>query len=215
MSQVGDQRAYWDGAGATKAFTHPVDVGWLEDAWAGARVLDYGCGYGRVTAELDALGCAEVVGVDLSASLIERARQLHPDLRFEVLTSPPGLPRGLGSFDIVLLIAVLTCVVDAQAQEALVAEVTRALRPGAHLYVSDVLLQGDDRNLHRYDAGAPGKDVPYGTFVTDDGVLCRHHDRAHLRALFSHLDLVSERPIRVDTMNGNQVDAIQMLLRQP
>ncbi len=214
MVPIGDQRAYWDTTGTTKTFTHPVDVGWLQHAWPGARVLDYGCGYGRITAALDHTGCAEVVGVDLSTSLIERARERRPDLRYEVLTSPPRLPPGLGTFDVVLLIAVLTCVVDDAAQRALVDETTAALRPGGHLYVSDVLLQEDDRNLGRYAAGVSDGAAPYGTFVADDGVLCRHHDVEHLRRLFGHLDLVGERRVRVDTMNGHEVTAVQMLYRR-
>jgi hypothetical protein len=35
---------YWDGAGATKTFTHPVNHGWLAGVSRAARVLDYGRG---------------------------------------------------------------------------------------------------------------------------------------------------------------------------
>ena len=90
-----------------------------------ARVLDYGCGYGRVMEELSGYGFSGVSGVDLSPALIDRGRQLGPDLRFSVLESPPALPCGSGSFDVVLLFAVLTCVPDDNAQQALIAELVR------------------------------------------------------------------------------------------
>jgi SAM-dependent methyltransferase len=46
-------------------------------------VADIGCGAGRLTAHLDALG-VPAFGVDLSPRLIEVARRTYPTLRFEV-----------------------------------------------------------------------------------------------------------------------------------
>lgn len=47
----------------------------------GARVLDAGCGTGRVAAELARRG-HEVVGVDLDASMLAEARREHPGLHW-------------------------------------------------------------------------------------------------------------------------------------
>src|SRR4051794_30588267 len=49
----------------------------------GQRILDLGCGTGHLTAEIAAAG-ADVIGIDAAASMIERARTLYPQLRFEV-----------------------------------------------------------------------------------------------------------------------------------
>lgn len=214
MSGAEDQIAYWNSAGAGKTFTHPVELDWLRGIDREARILDYGCGYGRVAAELADRGFSEVSGVDVSPALIARARQLRPDLDFEVLASPPTLPTGLGTFDVVLLIAVLTCVIEDQAQQALVTEVIEALEPGGLLYVSDLLVQDSNRYRDRYDACARELALPYGVFTTGDGAMCRHHDIAHLHTLLEALRLVEQRQIEVATMNGNQARAVQLLLRK-
>ena len=72
MKDLDTQISYWDSIGATKTFTHPVNPGWLAEVSLDARVLDYGCGYGRVMAELSEHGFHDVSGVDLSPALIER-----------------------------------------------------------------------------------------------------------------------------------------------
>ena len=61
----------------------------------GTRVLDVGCGNGFVAGELLQRGC-EVVGVDLSATGIERARRAHPSGRFELMAADSGLLERLG-----------------------------------------------------------------------------------------------------------------------
>ncbi|MFC7533564.1 class I SAM-dependent methyltransferase [Actinoplanes sp. GCM10030250] len=201
---------YWDTAGAAKTFTHPINVAWMAGLDRSARILDYGCGYGRVMAELSDMGFADVTGVDVSAALIERGRQARPDLSLAVLESPPAMAFPAGSFDVVVLFAVLTCIPAEEDQRALVRELGRVLGPGGILYVSDLLLQPDIRNRERY-AAHPG---PYGVFTTDDGAVCRHHDVEYLRELFAEFEVVEERRISVTTMNGRQAEGIQMLARR-
>ncbi|WP_018351032.1 class I SAM-dependent methyltransferase [Longispora albida] len=214
MDDLGNQLTYWDTAGATKTFTHPVVPAWLDRLAPGARILDYGCGYGRVMAGLAGQGYTSVHGVDISPALIARGRTLHPGLDFAVLEHPPAVPAPPASFDAVLLLAVLTCVPDPGAQQALVAEVSRLLVPGGLLYVSDLLIAADERNRERY-AAAPG-DLPYGVFTTADGAVCRHHDPEALRALLSGngFDIAAEHRLDVATMNGNRSPAIQFLARR-
>jgi trans-aconitate methyltransferase len=48
----------------------------------GERILDLGCGTGHLTSQIAAIG-ATVIGLDKSPAMIERARTLYPDLRFE------------------------------------------------------------------------------------------------------------------------------------
>lgn len=49
----------------------------------GARVLDVGCGVGRVSGVLDEMGF-EVTGIDISEPMVVEARSLFPDIDFHV-----------------------------------------------------------------------------------------------------------------------------------
>ena len=71
MNDLDLQVEYWDVAVASKSFTHPIPLSlfreWLPPA---ARILDYGCGYGRTRFELVEAGYPNVTGIDISREMI-------------------------------------------------------------------------------------------------------------------------------------------------
>ncbi|TCP59940.1 Mg-protoporphyrin IX methyltransferase [Rhodovulum bhavnagarense] len=75
----------------------------LPDDLTGCRVLDAGCGAGPMTLELVQRG-AEVVAVDISASLLEVAKQRIPERYHAQITFVAGdmLSEGYGNFDYVM-----------------------------------------------------------------------------------------------------------------
>lgn len=95
---------YADSVGTTvsSAFERPIDRAILnsfsEDQLPldHARVLDIGCGVGRVTSYLHRLGL-EVQGVDLSPAMVAIARSAHPELAFSVaeMTNLPAADSSL------------------------------------------------------------------------------------------------------------------------
>ncbi|MEY9929225.1 SAM-dependent methyltransferase [Catenulispora sp. GP43] len=221
-TDLDNQTSYWDAVSATKRFTHPLHTEWTDALGRDAAVLDYGCGYGRTMAELAQLGFTDLTGVDSSAGMIEQAREHHPTMRFAVLDAPPALPFADASFDLVVLFAVLTCIPGDEAQERLIGELTRVLRPGGLLYISDLLLGEDPRSIERYErfaathgTGTGTATATYGVFETSDGAVCRHHRAEHFPHLLAGLDIQDTRRIPVATMNGNEAAGIQVLARKP
>ncbi|WP_431942677.1 class I SAM-dependent methyltransferase [Micromonospora marina] len=214
MTDLDNQAGYWNSTGSAKTFGHPVARQWLDGIDRRARVLDYGCGYGRLAGLLVRWGFENVEGVDVAPRLVSRAVQEQPDARFTVLTSPPHLDHPDDSVDLVLLFAVLTCIPGDAGQRELVTELGRVLRPGGLLYVSDLCLQEDDRNRSRYERFA-AKYGTYGIFETDDGAVCRHHTTEWLDQLLGDFDVVASRDVAVETMNGRPARASQRLAAKP
>lgn len=208
-----DQKPYWDEVAAHKTFTHPINHVWL-DAFVPrtARILDYGCGYGRAMAQLASLGYTNLVGMDFSPSMVARGRQTYPAMDLRVVEALPTTESD-GSFDAVLLLAVLTSIPDESEQEAVMREVRRLLRSRGVLYLSDMPLQADSRNLDRYkrDASEFGS---YGVFRTEDGAIVRHHDEARMGVLLEGFEPLRTTEAALSTMNGNSATAIQVIARR-
>ncbi|MFJ6432606.1 class I SAM-dependent methyltransferase [Streptomyces sp. NPDC091416] len=214
MPDVDGQIPYWDSAAATKTFTHPLHMPWLDGLGTHAAILDYGCGYGRTLHALHQQGFDHLTGVDTSPAMIERARHLHPALRFTVLDTPPHSPYPDAAFDAAVLFAVLTCIPDEGAQHRLIAELHRLLKPGGTLFVSDFLVQDDARNRERYERDA-ARYGTYGVFETDEGAVFRHHPRSWFASLLRDFEPVDTRDITVNTMGGHESTGIQLLVRKP
>jgi SAM-dependent methyltransferase len=205
---------YWEGEGATKTFSHPLNLDWLgERLTPQSRVLDYGCGYGRVLGLLAEAGYRELLGVDASGAMIEKARAQYPGLSFQKI-DPPRVPMPDASFDAVLLFAVLTCIPGDAEQRAVVEEIERILRPGGLLYLSDYWLQDDERNRERYGQSLE-KYGTYGVFEVAEGVAVRHHRREWIDELLARWDRLAAADFQVITMNGHKAAAFQWLGRRP
>ena len=204
-------QAYWDANAEAYSFAHPLERAWLAELPKGARILDYGCGYGRMTAELAAAGW-RAVGVDFSAGMIARGRRAHPQLELRQVAGLP-LHEADAAFDAAIVFAVLTCVPADADQRALVAELRRLIRPGGLLYISDYLLQPGERYAARYEAGLARHGV-LGVWDREDGGVFRHHAREGLDALLADFELVSEREVETVTLSGASATAIQRLARR-
>lgn len=103
------------------------------------RVLDAGCGTGRMSRYLADRGCA-VEGVDLSPGMVEQARDAHPNLTFDVARLTE-LPHDDATFDGVLL-WYSTIHTPPAGQPAILTEAARVLAPGGHLLIAFQAGQG-------------------------------------------------------------------------
>jgi 2-polyprenyl-3-methyl-5-hydroxy-6-metoxy-1,4-benzoquinol methylase len=143
---------------------------------AGLRVLDVACGHGRITRELARRG-ADVTGIDISASLISKARETEQNepLDIRYIHADVGTSAALGNaeFD------AATCnfgLSDIDSLDAAVGAVSRALRPRGYFTFSI---------LHPCFAG--GKDIsgswPVAGRYYDEGHWTAQEARSGLRRL--------------------------------
>lgn len=110
------------------------------------RILDVGCGTGYSTAIFSRYA-ASILGIDVSAAMIERARQTHGDLRnVEFLVADIldlKLPRG--DFDVVISQRCLINLGTWENQQTAISNIAQVLKPGGMFLLQEGTRQGRAR----------------------------------------------------------------------
>lgn len=159
----------------------------------GARVADLGCGPGRITAHLAALGL-DCHGTDISPVTVALARETFPALRFDTgsmtaLDLPDASVAGLVCWYSLIH-------VPPGHRAGVLAELRRVLAPGGHLLLAFQL--GDNvLNVQAPD----GRRDPAGRVVALDFHRLSPDDLTTelTRAGFRHLGLLVRDPVGHDT----------------
>ena len=198
-----EQKEYWNKVSETKQFSTPFQMEEFSKYVNKAdSILDVGCGYGRTLNELYSNGYRNLIGIDFSKGMIERAKNINSDIDFRVMNnSKIDLPDN--SMNSVILLAVLTCIVEDKEQENLISEIHRVLKKDGVIYINDFLLNNDERNLNRYSE-FKNKYNKYGVFELPEGAVCRHHDKEWIKELLKDFKKMIFKEIEYTTMNGNK-----------
>ncbi len=99
----------------------------------GNRILEVGCGYGRISQVLLSSASIRLVGVDFSEHMLKECKKTVNAQFVACLSDAVHLPFRNGSFDAVLCNGVLMHVED---QKLAMIELCRVLRPGGRLVLS-------------------------------------------------------------------------------
>ena len=162
------------------------------------QILDLGCGRGWLTRALSAYG--DVIGSDVVAASVDRARELFPDLRFEQ-TDIRGLidSRGPGSFDVVVSSEVLEHV-KGEEKHAFVRGIHQLLRPGGCAIVTTPRGELWDRWRSSRDWKQPVEEWisedELDRMATSIGFHVERRTRAHVYGITPLARLFASRPFR-------------------
>jgi SAM-dependent methyltransferase len=212
-SDINHQKEYWDNLAPDKDFTHPLNLEKIKAIISPEqRILDYGCGYGRLTQHLWEIGYKNVLGIDLSPKMIERGKRLFPKLNLKILKEDTPFPKK-STFDLVLLFSVLTCMTKNKIIQKLMKYLHSMLSPGGYLYISDTLIQNTQRNLKRYEQFYKEFNH-YGIFRLTDGGIFRHFSITEIEEFTSGFEQIRIDYLQVRTMNNHPVKGFQYLCRK-
>jgi SAM-dependent methyltransferase len=170
---------------------------------AGRRTLDLGCGEGRLSRDLKALGHA-AVGVDRSEAMVAAARDADPSIEVQIADAA-ALPFEDASFDCVVAFMSLQ---DVEDMRGAVGECGRVLEPGGVLCFAIV---------HPLNsAGQFEGDGPTDPFVIDGSYLAESYYQDEVTRDGLELKLVSaHRPLQAYTDALADAGFVIERLREP
>ena len=194
---------YWSNEGVNKVFTHPICSEWIANLDRDKSILDFGCGYGRLTPKLIKEGFSTIFGYDSSIPLIERAIQENPGAHY----TNDDIFLLDKTFDLILCFALFTSCPSSAEQHKLVAMIDAFSHANTHLYISDYEIIDNPNYRERYEQQ---KLNTYGCFSSGNAIF-RHHEPAHFDNLLPNWKMVQERTLESKTLNGNDIMVHQYL----
>ena len=198
---------YWEHEGANKNFTHEMNPAWLKDVPLDSWVLDFGCGYGRVSKQLYEMGYTKTIGYDPSRSMISRAAQENPGPAYtfrkeDILNQ---------KYSLVVCFALFTSCPEPENQMEIKNIIEKQTARQAFLYISDYLTAENAHYTARYEQNKLGI---YGCFGSKDTAVFRHHAPDHFSQLFSAWEQLSKETRAGKTLNGNEINISQLFYKK-
>ncbi|MEL7144139.1 MAG: class I SAM-dependent methyltransferase [Cyanobacteria bacterium J06643_4] len=198
---------FWDNSATSREFRHPVPQAVINGYFPPkAKILDIGCGQGRLTKKLSDMGFA-VSGTDTSTGMLAQAQKSAPECDF-CRCQNNQLPWENDVFDVAIAITLFTSVPSDKEQRQIISELKRVLKHDGLLFISDMPLQWTHRYLERYQRGAK-RYGQYGVFDLADGGVVRHHDLGYFMQLLDGFTPLVLETHPIVTMNGNSAQAIR------
>ena len=180
-------KSKWDDVAYEVDFNLEIDRDrFEEEVDKHSAILDFGCGYGRVSNQLFNRGYANIHGVESSRNMIERGKAQYPNLRLQY-SAEDTLPFPADTFDAVVSCAVFTCIDSPAKRRFWMDELRRVLKPGGV--------------LHLVEFTSPDNK----TFTPKIGVPMWYGSREELAKLIGPLHICHEDVKATHTMGGNLV----------
>jgi|SRR6056297_412974 len=161
-----------------------------------SKVLDFGCGYGRITNLLGECGYTDVKGVDPSRAMIERGRKAFPGVSLMHLEGV-DLPFDNNAFDLVVICAVFTCIPSLDKRAGVAAELNRVLRPGGIIHMAEFCSEESK------------------SFISGLGLPMRYSNPKELRTVFSDFSCLHDEVASTNTMSGESACSYRAFLQKP
>lgn len=163
-----------------------------------AKILDYGCGYGRISRLLKDAGYANIIGYDTSFGMIERGRIENPDLVLRH-NETYELPEPSESFDAVIVAAVFTSLPEESMWAMVLKEIKRILNNAGVLILSE-FLRDDQR---QYDVN--------GCFVSKIGIRMKHFHESEIRLLLHGWNIIYFESVKTESIGRSIVPAVHVI----
>lgn len=202
---IGYNVQLWDQLAHSLDSTFPIDALRLKECLVGCvRVLDYGCGTGRVLAVVDGIGIPYIAGCDTSERACMLAKKRVPRAQVVWISDPRKGPDIAPGFDAILIVGVLSSVIPLTERRKLLKIASNLVRHNGLVVVADFGVSESAPYPDRYKSCV----IEDTTFVTSDDLLTHHFYLSELIDLVGEVAVVKDaHSVEAVSMHGNRLPA--------
>jgi SAM-dependent methyltransferase len=194
-------------------FTSPEPTDSYLQYWGSEmRILDLGCGYGRVLEYLRKKGFKNLYGVDSSPTLIERAKVNQITLPENLFASDILEFASPFQMDVVLMMGVIEYFVSEESRIQLSQLLTEIISPGGFFYLATFLRS---RYYLKNYAISRASGRRWGTITTKSGITLYHATESELDKLVEpHFSPIRKELRSFTTWSGKQTPGYIVLYKK-
>lgn len=193
---------YWNEIGSKKDFEDPVYLDKFSKFLSPtSKIVEYGCGYGRMMRMLKTGGFENLIGFDFAPNMIARGQKENPDLDLRLLKTP-AIPFEDESVDAVMMSTVLCCMIDKTGPLGLMGDILRVLKKKGVLYITDFLICDHPRYQEKYAQGVR-EFREWGIYTTNENLTVRHYTTRAVMDLLKEFEIEWFEQFDFKTMNQN------------
>lgn len=161
-------------------FTIPLpDENFLASLPKNIKILDAGCGYGRILCYLQNLGFQNLTGFDISPDYVSKAKKNCP--RAEIFVSTFENFNSKDRYDLILLMGVIEYILSDKEQDNFFAKISKNLSSKGYILLETFIMDFKS-NWRQYILGFI-KTLHLGRFKNSKGFECHHQSTTSLKKM--------------------------------
>lgn len=182
-------------------FTTPLpDENFLSSLSKDIKILDVGCGYGRVLRYLDGLFFKNLTGFDISENYVDEAKRICPKAKVFISSFEDFKPKD--KYDLILLMGVIEYIPSDKKQDIFFNKISRSLSNGGYVLLETFTIDFK-AGWRQYITGFINT-MHFGRFKNSKGFECHHQTNKTLKKILQrHFIIKSDKKIDYLTWNSN------------
>lgn len=114
----------------------------------GNKILDVGCGTGKVSNYLFKMGYS-VTGVDINTHALKEGRRINKNINYKKTDITNKIPFADETFDAIIVPYVFTSIISIKKQKVVAKEIVRILKKGGYLWLCDATYSPDYKKRYQ------------------------------------------------------------------